>query len=162
MSKPNKARDTLILVVVVIVAVAAVAGFGFYRDEITVFFRLQAWNLGPLEEVNRKFIEAASKNDGAAVEMMLDPKSKSLVPMKKNDKITAFRVAEYGGPQERSLTSLFPSNEPRVKKPYLVFVDGGVAVIDVTYPKVHTVSLRWDLTSSGWKVTDISRADAGS
>lgn len=152
----GKARDNAILAAVVVIVGGGIAAFGFYQDEVTTFFRLQAWNLGPLEAANRQFLEAGSKGDSEALEALIAKNVPSLQVERRNGKIIGFKVPAYGGPQLKRLKELMPKASPEVTKPKIVALNGGIAKIDASYSGAHMLQLSWDRTAEGWKVTDIA------
>ena len=152
----GRARDNAILAAVIVLVGGGIAVGGFYQDEVSTFFRLQAWNLGPLEAANRKFLEAGAKGDSAALESLLAKNAPKLQPERKNGKIIGFKVPAYGGPQLKRLKQLMPKGDPQIGKPKVVALNGGLAKIDAIYPSAHTLELSWDRTSEGWKLVEVN------
>jgi hypothetical protein len=147
----QKARDYIIVTVVIILVLAGIAGFGFYRDEVTAYVRLQAWNMSPVTDGTRQFLAAAAKGDSASLQPLLGPETPDLQPVRKNDKIVAFMVADYGGAKLRTLKSIAPTPEAKIGKLEIIYLDGGAATIDVEYP-THRLKLRWDRLAAGWRI----------
>jgi hypothetical protein len=150
-----KPRDLVISIIVIVVLVAGIAGYAFYQDEVTGYIRLQGWNTGPVTQATRDLVAAGSKADSGRVEEFIAPNAPQVVPVVKNGKVTAFQVPDYGGPKTMTLKQLFPTGNPTIDRPRLVFLEGGSVAVNVTYPRIHTLDLRWDLRNGRWKLTSI-------
>lgn len=154
-SKSSKARDYAILTIVVLIVGGAVAGFGFYKDEVTAFMRLEGWNLAPVTQQTERFLEAAAKGDGSVIEPMLTPSMQRITPVKKSGKLTGFSFSEYGASTTYPLKKLVPDAGVKPGKPKLVPLDGGAVTVAMGY-KPHDLELRWDKTPQGWRITNIT------
>lgn len=150
----QKARDYVIVTVVVILVLAGIAGFGFYRDEVTAYLRLQAWNMAPVTDGTRQFLAAASKGDSAALQPLLGPENPDFQPVRKNDKIVAFMIADYGGAKRHSLKNIAPTADAKLGKIEIIYLDGGVATIEAQYP-THRLKFRWDRLAAGWRIMKV-------
>src|SRR5689334_20163499 len=141
MDGKKKTRDYVIVAVLVLVVGGAIAGFGFYQDEVSSFWRLQGWNLGAVSHETEKFLEAANKKDGAAVEAMLAPNLPRMTPIKRNNKLWGFKFEIYGGTKDRSLHDLVPDAGAKPGPPKLVALDGGAVTVQTQFKK-HLLDLR--------------------
>jgi hypothetical protein len=147
----SKAREYFIIALLVIIIGGGVAAFGFYKDEVTAYVRLQGWNLSPVTQQTERFLEAASKGDGATVESMLAPSIPRVQPIKKNGKLTAFLFQVYGGTETLTLKQLVPDASVKPGKPKITPLEGGVVDIGIKY-RPHLLELKWDLTPAGWRI----------
>jgi len=157
----NRAKDVLILLSVLVVAIGGIAAFGFYKDEITSYVRLQGWNITPLKAQTQQFVEAMAANDGERVASMLSPKSANLKPVREGGKVVALTVYRYGSTTPETLLQLAPVKNPEIGAPRLISLDGGVVSVPAVFPQGHTLDIRWDNTEQGWKVAGVSRIKAG-
>ena len=156
MAKPIKP----VVAVAVIVAVLGAVGAGaFYQDEVTGFVRLQGWNTAPITQATQDFVQAASKNDGTRVASLVASGVPEVEPIRKGDSVVAFMVGAYGGAKRRSLRELCPNDQPQISSPKLVYLNGGSAAVDVSYPGKHMLQLNWDRKPDGWKLVRIGMAD---
>lgn len=156
MAKPIKP----VVSIAIIAAVLGAVGVGaFYQDEVTGFVRLQGWNTAPISKATEDFVQAASKNDGARVASLVAFGVRGIEPVRKGDKVVAFMVGAYGGPKRRSLRELCPNDQPQISSPKLVYLDGGSAEVDVSYPGKHRLKLSWDLKPDGWKLVRVHQAE---
>jgi hypothetical protein len=151
----GRGRDAVILLVLVILGVAGIAGFGFYQDEVKSFFRLQAWDLSPAVNATRQFLAAAAKGDGNRVAAMVAPGSQTLKVLKQNGKVTGITIPDYGEPRNVLLKTLAPSTEPKIGAPRMVALDGGVVIVEASFPRSHSLKFTWDHAAQGWVVKDI-------
>jgi len=151
----SKVRDTVILVLVVLLAVGGIAAFGFYRDEVTAYLRLQAWDLGPVVRGTRQFVDAAASGDGARIQPLL-ARDCPAQPIMKNGRLTGFSLADYGGPKAHKLKEMVPTSSVQVKKPELIYLDGGAVVTEIAVPGSHGLKFRWDRRPEGWRIIDIT------
>lgn len=151
----TKAKDYLIAALLVLVVGGGIAAGGFFQDEITSYVRLQGWNLSPVVEANRKFLRAAASGDSAQVEALIAKNAPHLRPVRKNGKIHAFMIGDYGDPIERPLKVMAPSAEPVVSSPRMVYLEGGTVQIQATYAGSHALQLSWDRMTEGWRLKAI-------
>lgn len=156
MAKPIK---PVVAVAVIVAVLGAVGAAAFYQDEVTGFVRLQGWNTAPITHATQEFVQAASKSDGARVASLVAFGVRGIDPVRKGDKVVAFMVGAYGGPKRRSLRELCPNDQPQIASPKLVYLDGGSAEVDVTYPGKHTLKLNWDLKPDGWKLVKVHQTE---
>lgn len=150
----QKARDYVIVTLVIILVLAGIAGFGFYRDEVTAYLRLKAWDMGPVTDGTRKFVAAAATGDGAALQPLLGPESANLQPVRKKDKIVAFLVPDYGGAKNRTLKRLAPTATAKIGAPEIIYLDGGAVTVDADFPS-HKLKFRWDRLGGNWKIVKL-------
>ena len=155
MEGKKKSKDYIIAAVLILVIGGAIAGFGFYQDEVTSFFRLQGWDLSPVTRETEKFLQAANKNDGAAVEAMLGPNIPRIEPIKRNNKLWGFKFQIYGGTKDRSLRDLAPDAAVKPGSPKIAPLEGGAVEIQTSY-KAHYLDLRWNKLPQGWRVINIT------
>lgn len=157
MGKPIKPVVSIAVIVAVLGAVGAAA---FYQDEVTGFVRLQGWNTAPITHATQDFVQAASKNDGTRVATLVAPEASGIEPVRKGDAVVAFMMGEYGGTKRRRvLRELCPNDQPQIASPKLVYLNGGSATVDITYPGKHMLRLSWDRKPDQWKLVRINMVD---
>jgi|GEM_PF-7081838 len=154
--KPAQLITVTVLGVLIVVGVAA---FGFYRDEVTSYVRLQAWNLEPVKQGTRQFIEAANKNDGAPIAGLIEREGTALDPMEKDGEITGFRIPDYMGPKARTLKAIAPNTKAEFEEPKLIPLEGGEVSAVVRFPRSHSLDFRWDRRKGEWKIVDLRWTD---
>lgn len=147
----NKAAQTAIGVVAVVLVLGGLGAAAYYQDEVHGFVRLEGWNTRPVSSASQEFIEAAARNDGKKVATLLASGASHLNPVIGSNGVTAFEIGAYGGPQKRSLRELCPSASPQLSSPKLVFLDGGSAQVEATFPN-HRLQMTWDKKPDGWKL----------
>jgi hypothetical protein len=153
----NKAVQSILMVGVAVVALGAIGGAAFYQEEVGGYIRLQGWNLAPVTEASKQFVQAAAANDGKKVASLLAKDSSQLSAETGASGVTAFRIGDYGGPKRHSLKALCPTPSPKLSAPKLVYLDGATARVEAAYPK-HRVQLTWDRKPEGWRLIGINRA----
>jgi len=160
--RKSRAGEYLLMAAIVIVAIGAIAGYGFYHEEIGGFMRLEGWNLQPVKEASREFVKAAAAGDGDQVAKMLATENgASMTAVRRNGKLVAMKVPAYGGPVEKSLKELAPTDSPQIGAPKLVLVDNGQVFVSVSYPKSN-LGIGWDRVGGAWKVTSLTWAGSPS
>ncbi|MGV3725044.1 MAG: hypothetical protein ACO1SX_29440 [Actinomycetota bacterium] len=147
----NKKLNPVVIVVAVVVLLAGMGAAAFYQEEVAGFIRLQGWNTGPVTEASQQFIKAAASKDGKKVATFLAQGAPLLEPVSGPGGITAFKIGDYGGPKRRALKEMCPSDSPKLSSPKLVFLDGGSAQVEATYPN-HRLQMTWDRKPEGWKL----------
>lgn len=146
----------IIAAVAIIATLAVVVAVGFYQEEVLGYFRLQGWNTQPAEQATKEFLDAAAKGDGKTVGRLTGQPSQWLDPIRSGDTVSGFNVMEYGGAKKYSLQQLVTNPDPQRSPPKLMFMDGGCVEVEASFPS-YKLGLRWDNTSSGWKLKGITR-----
>ena len=160
-SRGKGVRDVVIIAALVVVGFGAVAAAGFYQDELRSFFRLQGWDMRPVTEATRQFLQAAAREDGDRVAAMLAPGAQTIETVQEDGRVTGVKVADYGGPRTVPLKELAPSENPEISAPTLVAVDGGSVSLVARFPGSHSLQMLWDRSPDGWKVKDIGWVAGG-
>lgn len=157
-SKPKGAGQYITLVVVLLLGVAAVAGIGFYQEEVMGYLKLQAWNLSPVTDGTKQFMEAAAAGDSAKAESFLALEDPRMTATKEGGKLVGFVIPIYGGVEKPKLTDLGPSDKMQVKGPILFFEGDGWVNMEITIPGEHMVVYTWKRKNGAWKITYINWA----
>lgn len=154
-SKPKGIGQYLALVAVLIVGVLGIAVVGFYQEEVMGFFRLQAWNMGPVTNGTKEFLQAAKDGDGDKIAPMLSFDPQSTTEIREGGKLVGFVIPIYGGTAKPKLKEFTTDQNTQLIGPNLSFSDGW-ATMEVKYSDKKIARLMWKRREGTWKVAQIA------
>jgi len=159
--KPNKVVDAIIVVVLLVLGVGGIAAFGFYRDEVSAYMRLQAWDLEPTAKGTREFLAAMSAKDANRVEGLFTGRPDDVRVVREDGRV-ALTVSRFGSSRNLSLDEIVPSADGQVGRPQLVTLEGGAVVVPISFPGTDlSLDVRWDRVNGQWKIIKVTRIRPG-
>jgi len=78
----------------------------YYQQDLTVYYRLQAWDQKTVDRFTRDFLQAAYSGD-PATERFLDPQW--VQPIKKGDRVTGLSHSGAMGPSKTPVRKIIPT-----------------------------------------------------
>jgi len=142
-----------ILMVVIVIAVGGLCAFGFFQEDIVMFFKLREWDHGAPGRAMTSFLNAAKRGDAAEADRFVD--MTTFKPLKKNDKPIGYFLASMAGTLDIPFSELAPEGEVQIASVKFVRLGEGAAEVQVSRRGTEPAKFRLKMREGAWKIVEI-------